>query len=136
MPKMKKHPFYIIPLTVTLFGLGAANASADPITSEVVKSDTDISALGSFALVDGNNDNLLSFSEYKTFADLRAEASDVGYGIIVTNNDYDLAFVTRDANADGMLSKDELADDLKFVQDDVEISVPSDHSDMPKPVEE
>ena len=107
MPSLNKTVSLAFPVSMALLTFSFANA--DPAQVEIKTNALDVSMQQSFGAADNNADLVLSFTEFTAFAKLRAQEGDETYKKIVDDGDFDLAFATRDTNADGVLTQGELS---------------------------
>ena len=98
--------------TTALFGATATLAIATAACAQDSTYDTyspDTVAVDHFASSDLDASGGLDRDEFAAFAARHAEDGDAVYAQLTETGDYDVAFMTRDTNADGVLDADELA---------------------------
>ena len=100
--------------TTALFGatatLAIATAACAQDSTYTPNTETlDTVAVDHFASSDIDASGNLDRDEFAAFAARHAEDGDAVYAQLMETGDYDIAFMTRDTNADGVLDTDELA---------------------------
>ncbi len=79
----------------------ACAQDAEPVMEEPV-------VINAFTAADIDADGALSRDEFVAFVVLKADAGDVDYKGVKLSGEYDNAFNTKDYNADGLLTAEEL----------------------------
>lgn len=88
--------------------LGLATTAGAQVADQDATYDADTVAVDHFATSDLNADGGLDRAEFASFAALKAEEGDAAYVQLTETGEYDVEFMTRDRNADGLLDSDEI----------------------------
>lgn len=90
-------------LITAAFGLSSAALAQDTDW----RTDTSVK-VDHFSMADADVDGAINRAEFESYVTSRAEGGDSDYAMILSSGDFDLYFTEKDANANGVLSKDEL----------------------------
>lgn len=83
-----------------------------------------------FTAADVDADGALDRDEFISFVMMKSDAGDIDYKSIKISGDYDNHFNTKDYNADGLLTEEELKSSVKTHSNDME------KPDMEAPIDE
>lgn len=100
-----KKIIYLSTLIVLSSGAYASAQDADPIMDKPVM---DAPVVDAFAAADTNTDGALDRDEFVAFVVAKADAGDIDYKGVKLSGEYDNHFNTKDYNADGLLTAEEL----------------------------
>ena len=95
--------------SVTAIAAFATAACAQDATYTDRTEVLDAQALDSFTLSDANADGGLDRAEFQAYLETQAGAGDADATAMVESGDYDVQFMTKDVNADGLVDASELA---------------------------
>jgi len=87
----------------------ATAACAQDVTYDEKTEVLDSTAIDGFTLADANADGGLDRAEYQTYVETLAGTGDEDAAAMAETGDYDVQFMTKDANADGLVDISELA---------------------------
>jgi|GEM_PF-2547570 len=94
--------------TIATLGF-AASACAQDATYETKTETLDTTTVDVFTASDMNADGALDRAEYKVFVETKAQGGDDAAVALAETGDYDLDFMTKDVNADGLVDASEAA---------------------------
>ena len=94
--------------TIATLGF-AASACAQDASYDTRTETLDTTAVDVFTASDANADGALDRAEYKVFVETKAQGGDDASVALAESGDYDLDFMTKDINADGLVDASEAA---------------------------
>ena len=86
----------------------ATAACAQDVTYDEKTEVLDATAMDSFTLSDANADGGLDRAEFQTYVETLAGAGDQDAAAMAEAGDFDVQFMTKDTNADGLVDSSEL----------------------------
>lgn len=114
MPKLTK-----LSIAVTAFVLAATPAALAQDDTPDMTQDTQVA--DTFTSADIDADGALDRDEFISFVVMKSDAGDADYSSIKLSGEYDNHFNTKDYNADGLLTKEELKAPAKEHSEDSEM---------------
>lgn len=123
MPKLTKLTAATATLMLAICPAAFAQDAAPEMTPEA-------QAVSTFTSADVDADGALDRDEFISFVVMESDAGDLDYKAIKISGDYDNHFNTKDYNADGLLTEEELTAPVKDDSEDVA------EPDMEAPIDE
>ena len=122
--------FFVSAATLGLATTACAQDAEMDTTYDTKTEVLDTVTVDHFVTSDINADGALDRAEYEAFVAAKSEAGDADAAELAEAGDYDVEFMTKDVNADGLLTEDELFVEVEDTPAMEEAPVIEDTDDM------